>query len=194
MGRVVALLGGTFDPPTCAHLAVAQEALDHLDADEVWLVPAGAPWQKSPRTSPADRLEMCRLAVAGTPGLAVSTVETDRPGPTLTHETLSQLRRQHPLTRFLFLVGDDVDLSTWASPEECLRLAEFVRMPRQGYTPVPGARRLPAGVGHISSTEVRSRVAAGEPITGLVPPPVEAFIHSRALYSPGAPQSGLLTG
>lgn len=38
----------------------------------------------------------------------------------------------------------------------------------------------------VSSTQVRERLGRGEPITGLVPPLVEAHIHKHALY--GAPE------
>jgi nicotinic acid mononucleotide adenylyltransferase len=38
----------------------------------------------------------------------------------------------------------------------------------------------------VSSTRVRERLRRGEPITGLVPPLVEAHIHKHALY--GAPE------
>jgi nicotinate-nucleotide adenylyltransferase len=38
----------------------------------------------------------------------------------------------------------------------------------------------------VSSTRVRERLRRGEPVTGLVPPLVEAHIHTHALY--GAPE------
>ena len=39
----IGLLGGTFDPPHIAHLAVAEAAFRQLRLDAVWLVPAGVP-------------------------------------------------------------------------------------------------------------------------------------------------------
>ncbi|NBU88717.1 MAG: hypothetical protein EBS16_05835, partial [Betaproteobacteria bacterium] len=42
----IGLLGGTFDPPHQAHVALAHLALTHLGLDAVWWIPAGRPWQK----------------------------------------------------------------------------------------------------------------------------------------------------
>jgi nicotinate-nucleotide adenylyltransferase len=35
---------------------------------------------------------------------------------------------------------------------------------------------------HVSATEIRRRIRHGEPISGLVPPRVEDYIHKQALY------------
>ena len=37
----------------------------------------------------------------------------------------------------------------------------------------------------VSSTDLRARVAAGQPLDGLVPGPVVALIRERALYAAG---------
>ena len=37
----IGILGGSFDPPTTAHLLLCAEALNILKIDEVWLVPCG---------------------------------------------------------------------------------------------------------------------------------------------------------
>ncbi|MFP5263828.1 MAG: nicotinate-nicotinamide nucleotide adenylyltransferase [Blastocatellia bacterium] len=41
---------------------------------------------------------------------------------------------------------------------------------------------FPSDLAEHSATDVRRRVRAGEPIAGLVPPAVEAYIHERGLY------------
>jgi nicotinate-nucleotide adenylyltransferase len=41
---------------------------------------------------------------------------------------------------------------------------------------------FPQDLGEYSATDVRRRVRAGEPIAGLVPPAVEAYIYERGLY------------
>lgn len=187
--RSVVLLGGTFDPPTRAHVAVAVAARRQLGAEEAWLVPTGEPWQKNLGTPGPVRAEMCRLAVAGISGLAVATVEVERDGPTYTHETLKVLVARHPGCGFTFLVGDDVDLSTWANATRCISLARFRRIPRSGYPRRGDIPRIDIKTTPVSSTEVRRRVAAGRSFEKLVPAAVAAYIKAEGLYLPSAKRS-----
>ena len=46
-GRRVGVFGGTFDPPHIGHLVTAQRVLEALELDEVLVVVANDPWQKS---------------------------------------------------------------------------------------------------------------------------------------------------
>ncbi|MGQ9800416.1 MAG: nicotinate-nucleotide adenylyltransferase [Candidatus Saccharicenans sp.] len=48
--------------------------------------------------------------------------------------------------------------------------------------PAGGLFLLPAETPDISSTDIRKRLRAGQPITGLVPPGVEAYIIKHRLY------------
>ena len=74
----VGILGGTFNPPHVGHLVMVQEARDQLGLDRVVLMPAGVPPHKDVQGAdpgPQARLELCRLAAAGDPGLEVSDLE-----------------------------------------------------------------------------------------------------------------------
>ncbi|MBL8274094.1 MAG: adenylyltransferase/cytidyltransferase family protein, partial [Xanthomonadales bacterium] len=63
--KPLAILGGTFDPVHIGHLRVAWEAAEALDA-EVRLMPAHVPPHRpQPQASPAHRVAMLRLALAG---------------------------------------------------------------------------------------------------------------------------------
>ena len=78
----VAVFGGTFDPFHLGHLAVAEQARDGVLADETWVVPAGVPPLHGPALAgAADRLEICRAAIAGRPRIFVLDLELRRRGP-----------------------------------------------------------------------------------------------------------------
>jgi nicotinate-nucleotide adenylyltransferase len=191
----LALLGGTFDPPHIGHVVAASTVRYSLGLDEVWLVPANRPWQKvgQRRVSPADdRLAMTRAAADGVDGVEVSTIEIDRGGDSYTADTLAALRAERPGRELLVIVGHDAaaGLPTWARADEVRTAATMVLVDRPGQ---PGAA-LPAGWDFarvaiprldVSSTDLRRRVAAGEPVDGLVPPAVRAVIERRGLYRGG---------
>ena len=118
----IGILGGTFDPIHLGHLAIAEDALDRLGLDRVIMIPAGRPWLKSGQTVTAadHRLAMVRLAIEGRPGLEVSTIEVDRPGPTYTVDTLVELREElgSQVELYLILGMDSVrELRRWRDPE-----------------------------------------------------------------------------
>lgn len=116
-GERVGVFGGTFDPVHYGHLRSVEEARETLALDRVILVPAADPPHKerSPISDPAHRCAMLRYAVRGVPGLAVSTVEINRPGQSFTIDTLRQLAQTHPDWQITLLMGADsfADISTW---------------------------------------------------------------------------------
>ena len=58
MRKSIAIMGGSFDPPTVAHLQVAAETFNKLTFDEIWLVPCGFRPDKTHISAPHHRLTM----------------------------------------------------------------------------------------------------------------------------------------
>ena len=63
----IGILGGSFDPVHIGHLWLAEAALESLQLDQVWWIPAATSPLKpdGPVASGQDRLQMLRLAVSG---------------------------------------------------------------------------------------------------------------------------------
>jgi nicotinate-nucleotide adenylyltransferase len=198
----VGILGGTFNPPHVGHLVCAQEALAQLDLERVVLMPAGTPPHKGIADDPgaAARLDLCRLAVAGEPGLGVCDVELEREGPSYTADTLRLLHDREPGDELTFIVGGDMaeSLPTWHEPREVLRLAVLAVAERDDVRAEDLAATLaPLHDGtrirffdmprlDIASSDVRARVADRRPIRHLVPDAVAAEIAARGWYRPTA--------
>lgn len=196
----IGVLGGTFDPIHNGHLIIAEDARVKLGLERVLFVPAGEPWLKGHMSiaSGAHRLEMVRLAIAANPHFIVSTVDLDRAGPSYTEDTLDDLRRDlGEGVNLYFIVGVDAlaEFPTWRHPERIVQMCHLVAVKRPGSLDVnvePLERSMP-GIANriisldnplidISSTDVRQRVAAGQPITNLVPTAVERYIVEHTLY------------
>ena len=177
------VFGGTFDPPHIGHVAAARAAATCMALDQVLFVPAGVPPFKHGHASAEDRYRMTALAVAGEPTFALSRMELDRPGTSYTVDTLRALAGAGEL---FFICGADAiaDLPTWHEWEELPKLAHFIGVSRPGTTwpAVPYATYVAMPGIDVSSTEIRQRVAAGQPITGMVAPAVERYIHEHGLY------------
>jgi len=132
VGRRIGLFGGTFDPVHHGHLAAAWNVRQILDLDEIWLVVANDPWQKSGDrtiTSASTRLEWVRQAVRAFDGLEASDVEIESGGASYTVDTIAVLREQHPEVSWSVIVGTDVvaDLDTWHRADELREAIEIVQ-------------------------------------------------------------------
>jgi nicotinate-nucleotide adenylyltransferase len=191
------LFGGTFDPIHLGHLILAEQCRESCSLDHVWFVVAGEPPHKrSERTAVAHRLEMARIAVAGHPAFTVSEIETKRPGPHYSVETLESVSREHPAVELFFLIGADSlnDLPGWREPIRIAQLATIVVVNRPGIEEVASADLPRFGSGSraivpvtippigIASTELRRRVLERKSIRYMVPRGVEAYIEAQGLY------------
>ena len=181
--RRIGIYGGTFSPIHHGHLILAREALERLHLDELRVVPAALSPHKKKSLDPDCRLEMVKAAIAGEAGFIADDIELERPAPSYSVDTVRQLREQMPDARFFWLVGADhvQDLPTWKEFDELEQLVQFVVLDRGDGAPATSYPTVKRKI-DISGSEIRKRVAAGEPIRYLVPPAVEEIIRTHGLY------------
>jgi nicotinate-nucleotide adenylyltransferase len=200
--RSLGILGGTFNPPHLGHLAIARSALAELSLRRVALMPARTPPHKPIAEDPGSehRLAMCRRLLESADGssheCSVCELELERDGPSYTVDTLRAIHASHPQAELTFIVGADIasSLAAWREPAELLELADLAVAARSGtdreavlsaVTPLGGRaaiRFLDAPVLDVSSSMVRARAAAGEPIDQLVGAAVADYIERHGLY------------
>jgi nicotinate-nucleotide adenylyltransferase len=187
----VGIFGGTFDPPHVGHLVTALNVKHELDLDRLLLVVAHRPWQKvdsRPITPAQHRLGMVSAAVEQLDGLEASSIEMDRGGNSYTIDTLHELQALSDDELFVILGSDTAaGLDTWHRAEELKALAEIavvVRPGSEGLAPPAGWRSQIVSVPQfgISSSDVRSRVRDGRPLTYLLTVPVVSYIREHGLY------------
>jgi len=142
------------------------------------------PGHKDVHADAQARLALARAAFAG------EEVELDH------HARTVDLLREGRYPNPILLIGADelADFLSWKEPEVVLELAELGVATRPGYEraaldTVLGRFQQSDRVRFfeiepvvVSSSEVRARVAAGEPIDGLVPPAVARAIRECGLY------------
>lgn len=199
-GMRVGIYGGTFSPVHNGHVAAAKAFMEQMWLDMLYVIPTGISPHKmmDGDATPAQRLEMCRLAFEGIDGVIVSDLEIRRAGKSYTVDTLREL--YDPNGRLFFLLGTDMLLSLdkWREPEEIFKLCYPVYVRREADESLDAAivekiadyynrfgkavRRIVTPPIELSSREVRAAVAAGEDISTLVPPSVADYIQKAGLY------------
>ncbi len=176
--------GSVFDPPHVGHVTLLRAAREHFDLDWVVVLVVADPGHKQVLTDASVRLALARIAFPG------EDVELDL------HPRTVDLLRERRFDDPLFLVGADqfCDFLDWKDPNGVLELARLGVATRPGYPRDRLDRVLrelarPDRVSFfeiepldVSSSEIRDRIARGEPIDGLVPVAVAAEIGRLGLY------------
>ena len=196
----IGIYGGTFNPAHIGHLRGAEQAIEALNLDKLFLIPDRiAPHKQIPSGSPSpeQRLEMLCIAAAGNPKMVVSDIELKREGPSYSYITVEQIQELYPQAKIYLLMGTDMYLSflTWRNPERILKKATLAVMSRgdkgekaaieqqkqvlaeMGYDSVVLENRVTV----ISSTQMRRLLAfrcAGE----FLPQGVLDYIREKRLY------------
>ena len=172
------VLAGTFNPPTRAHLALAQAALGCAD-EVVFVLPRAFPHKAYGGASFEDRVRMLAAAVGDEPRVSIAAS-----GAGLFIEIARKCREAYGAgTELLFLCGRDAaervagwDYGGEGAFRRQLDEYQLLVAPRHGeYRPPAGMEdrihALPVAdaCDAISATEVRERIRRGEPWEHLVP-------------------------
>ena len=208
------ILGGTFDPIHYGHLDAADAARRALKLDQIWCIPSCDPPHRpaDPVASGHHRFALVALAIQGDDALRASDLELRRQGPSYTADTLRAFEREGwPPSQLFFILGSDAfaEIATWREFPAVLDNANFVVIARPGTTLDAAAARVPslrarlrapdaetsgaagtsiflveARTREVSSSTIRARLAARQPIDDLVPAAVERHILAHHLYQP----------
>jgi len=204
----IGICGGTFDPFHRGHLDPILSVRDLMGWDRVLYVPAHVQPFKTDRVTAAGyhRFAMTVLGTETDDSLYVTPRELERAAISYTVDTLQEIRTEHPDATLDWVIGDDnlARLLDWKSLDTIFELGNFAVLsrsePGEGALPSvltsrvtdPATRSRQGSIVFaqnatvpVSSTEVRRRVRAGEPIDDLVPPRVSRYIHHNGLYRKG---------
>lgn len=210
--KIIAVLGGTFDPIHLGHTLPGQETAKWIGAEKLFLIPAHIPPHKlGTHANAKQRAEMVSLICANNDNFMLDSRELNRHTPSFTVDTLNEIKAEHPNTSLYFIMGMDslLTFTTWHCWQEILTLCNLVVNIRPGYshlelentlTPELNARLIfnltdlqPQKSGqiviheskpvNISSTEIRLRIKSGLDCSQYLEKPVFNFIKQHKLYN-----------
>jgi nicotinate-nucleotide adenylyltransferase len=203
--RKIALFGGTFDPVHLGHTTVAAEAIKQIGADKIIFIPAKCSPLKGlfPKASVTDRFAMLALAIADDKNLEMSDYELRKAEPSYTIQTVRQFQTGFGSDTLIYwLIGaDSVDeLPLWYEITKLIDECNLSTMYRAGCNPpdfskfkdIWGPERveklqhnvIQTPLIDMSSTEIRTRLAAGQDVTDMLHPNVADYIRKYNLYQP----------
>ena len=196
----IVIFGGTFNPPTRAHLDIATEALYYLDAEKVLFVPVSDLYKKDDVEISYHRVNMLNLAIGNFRRLEIDFTEVDAVALTYTYETVEKIKSQYQDKELFLLIGADnlEDFKNWKNQRTIMENCSLLVVNRNNSSidEIIESNEIltefkdkvieaPIEEIEISSTEVRNRIASNEleGLENLVDKEVIDYIIENKLYS-----------
>ncbi|HOX44308.1 MAG TPA: NAD(+)/NADH kinase [Myxococcota bacterium] len=193
MTRRLAILGGSFSPPTAYHRRAA-EALA-AEFDEVVVVPCG-PRPDKPETEdvpPVHRAAMVDMCFRGLPRVRVELFDLEASTFTRTHLLDERFRPEGEVWHALEAEalagagrGESRVQRRWEQGARLLREARFVVLHPPGAPPAeadrPPHHRLLPVARPATAAELRERIVSRQPLAGLVVEEVGRYLERHGLY------------
>ena len=196
----IVIFGGTFNPPTRAHLDIATEALYYLDAEKVLFVPVSDLYKKDDVEISYHRVNMLNLAIGNFRRLEIDFTEVDSVKLTYTYETVEKIKSRYQDKELFLLIGADnlEDFKNWKNQRSIMENCSLLVVNRNNSSidEIIESNEIltefkdkiieaPIEEIEISSTEVRNRIASNEleGLENLVDKEVIDYIIENKLYS-----------
>lgn len=198
--KVLAIFGGSFNPPLNSHFSLAEQMLtEYKNIEKVIFVPVGLKYNKKGLLSNEHRYNMLKLVCDKNDKFEVSDIEMIQEEQLDTLETLKLMQKEYPDYTLYFTIGTDnlKELSTWGLAEELVNKFkflvierdedviediiendEFLKSHKEAFFKVKENIRS-----NISSTFVREKIKRGKSIRYFTPDEVYFYIKENNLYN-----------
>lgn len=186
------LYGGSFNPPTIAHILCVRYMLNTWEPDNFLILPT-----KTPPHKPSDgigdelRLDMIRHTFEVMQEVEVCPLEFHMEGPSYTYKTLAWMREKYEDVYFLMGMDSYNTFFQWVKPELILKYATMIVLRRGGVERQDHALYeqykdrfifLENPIFELSSTEVRTMCREKKDIRYFVLDRTYGFIKKHQLW------------
>ena len=189
--RRIGLFGGSFDPVHSAHVMMARKALNELQLDRLFIIPAArSPFKPEQQPAPDEvRLAMLKAAFEKVAGCVIERLELEREGVSYAIDTVRSFAGRFPDSELFYLIGADhvPTLPQWREADALAQILTFVVFPRSGgpdeeFPETFGGRCLEGELMDISSSDIRVRIREGKSVNHLVPSAVVGILSKKQIY------------
>jgi len=189
--RRIGLFGGSFDPVHSAHVMMARKALNELQLDRLFIIPAArSPFKPEQQPAPDEvRLAMLNAAFEKVAGCVIERLELEREGVSYAIDTVRSFAGRFPDSELFYLIGADhvPTLPQWREADALAQILTFVVFPRSGGPDVEfpetfDGRCLEGELMDISSSDIRVRIREGKSVNHLVPSAVVGILSKKQIY------------
>lgn len=198
--KILAVFGGSFNPPLNSHFSLAQQIVNEYDnIEKVIFVPVNSKYEKQGLLPNKHRYNMLKLVCDKNDKFILSDIEIKQNRQLYTLETLELLQKQYPEYELCFTIGTDnlKSFPTWNNPEELSKKFKilvierdednieaildenlFLKEHKNAFIKLKENIRS-----NISSSFVRDKLKRGKSIRYLTPDEIYYYIKDNKLYN-----------
>ena len=198
--KVLAIFGGSFNPPLNSHFSLAEQILtEYENIEKVMFVPVSTKYNKKGLISNEHRYNMLKIVCDKNEKFELSDIEMIQKEQLNTLETLELMQKEYPEHTLYFTMGTDnlKELSTWGLAEELVKKFKFLIIERDNdeiekiiendeflKTYKKSFLKVKENIrSNISSTFVREKIKKGKSIRYFTPDDVYFYIKENNLYN-----------
>lgn len=192
--KSIAVFGGSFNPPTVAHINLAKQILKNMEnVEKIIFVPVSTRYNKNGLAPDKERLNMLKTICETEKDLEVSDIELESNRQLYTIETLRILQKQNPNKDIYFIIGTDnlKELETWYKPEDILsnfkvivldrdednagniiENSEFLKKYKLSFVKLKNMKKI-----NISSSYIRKQLKLGNSVQDLIPEKIRTEVE-----------------
>ena len=125
--------GGSFNPPTNAHISLAKKALKTCNLDKVIFVPMGDSYKKKDLVPARHRYNMLKIICEEQEDLEVSDLEINIDKEMYAIDAFKIIENKYKLDDIYFIMGDDnfVNITKWKESEILTKNYKYIVLDRE---------------------------------------------------------------
>ena len=199
--KVIAVFGGSFNPPINSHVLLAKQIVEKCKVvEKLIFVPVSTKYQKAKLADDVHRYNMLKFICEDEDKLEVSDIELNKDKQLYTIETLDLLKEQYGEEYDIwFVMGTDnlKELKTWKQPERLLKEYKIIVLERDNdelEDIIKNDKLLSENkesiikingidIINLSSTMIREKIKRGESVDEFIDKDVLEYIKENNLYN-----------
>ena len=130
--KKLGFFGGSFNPPTYAHINIAKMSIEKFNLDAVYFVPVGNLYNKPSLIDENNRYKMLELICDDK--IKVESIELGRKEPLNTLQAFELIEQKYKNTENYYIMGADnfEKLPTWKNAKELIENYKYIIFERNG--------------------------------------------------------------
>lgn len=197
--KVIAVFGGSFNPPINSHILLAKKIIEKCNnIEKLIFVPVSTRYQKRELVDDEHRYNMLNLICQNEDKLEVSDIELKHDKQLYTIETLNLIKEQYNNYDIWFVMGTDnlKEVETWNDPEqllnkykilvlnrendnleEIIQNSDLLKRYKESLIQIKEIDKI-----YLSSTMIRDKMKKGEDVKEYIPSSILEYIYDNNLY------------